>query len=88
MMNSRSKLNRPGKYQQLTRRCLASHAPIEALTHFDPNRRRVDADIALPLRDIARLAEAKRSVVIARNRMKSVVVRHACTRSAKSQRVW
>lgn len=41
------------QYQQLTRRCLVSHVPVEALTYFDPNRRRVDADIALPLRDIA-----------------------------------
>ena len=42
------------QYQQLTRRCLASHVPVAALTHFDPNRKRVDADISLPLRDSAR----------------------------------
>ena len=48
------KIESTRQYQQLTRRCLASHVPTEALTHFDPNRRRVDADIALPLRDIAR----------------------------------
>jgi phenylacetic acid degradation protein len=47
------KIESTRQYQQLTRRCLASHAPVEALTHFDPNRRRVDADIALPLRDLA-----------------------------------
>jgi phenylacetic acid degradation protein len=48
------KIETTRQYQQLTHRCLVSHVPVEALTHFDPNRRRVDADIALPLRDIAR----------------------------------
>jgi phenylacetic acid degradation protein len=37
-------------YQELARRCLASLRPAEPLTHFDPDRRRVDADIALPSR--------------------------------------
>ncbi len=38
------------KYQELARRCLASLRPAEPLAHFDANRPRVDADIALPLR--------------------------------------
>jgi hypothetical protein len=45
----------------LTRRCLASHVPVEALTHFDPNQKRVDANISLPLRDIARQKRNKPS---------------------------
>jgi phenylacetic acid degradation protein len=48
------KIESTRQYQLLTRRCLASHAPVEALTHFDPNQKRVDANISLPLRDIAR----------------------------------
>src|ERR1039458_6630669 len=48
------KIEATRQYQQLTRRCLSSHVPVEPLTHFDPNPRRVDADISLPLRDIAR----------------------------------
>ncbi len=55
------KIESTRQYQQLTRRCLASHVPVEALTHFDPNRRRVDADIALPLRDIARQKRSDQS---------------------------
>lgn len=38
------------KYQELARRSLASLQPAEALTRFDPDRPRVDADISLPLR--------------------------------------
>ncbi len=37
-------------YQELARRSLASLRPAEPLTHFDPNRPRVDAGIALPSR--------------------------------------
>ena len=48
------------QYQQLARRCLATHMAVEALTHFDPKRRRVDSDIALPLRDIARQKRSDR----------------------------
>jgi phenylacetic acid degradation protein len=33
-------------YQELARRCLASLRPAEPLAHFDPDRPRVDADIA------------------------------------------
>lgn len=42
------------QYQELTRRCLASLVPVEALTQFDPARKRADAGIALPLREDAR----------------------------------
>lgn len=55
------KIESTRQYQQLTRRCLVSHVPVEALTRFDPNRRRVDADIALPLRDIARQKRSDQS---------------------------
>jgi carbonic anhydrase/acetyltransferase-like protein (isoleucine patch superfamily) len=48
------KIESTRQYQLLTRRCLESLAPVEALTYFDPKRRRVDADISLPLRDAAR----------------------------------
>lgn len=37
-------------YQELARRCLASLQPVEPLSHFDPARPRVDANISLPLR--------------------------------------
>ena len=37
-------------YQELTRRCLATLEAVEALTEFDPGRRRVDAGISLPIR--------------------------------------
>ena len=55
------KIEATRQYQQLTRRCLSSHVPVEPLTHFDPNRRRVDADISLPLRDIARQKRGEQS---------------------------
>jgi len=47
------KIESTRQYQLLTRRCLASLAAVEALTFFDPERRRVDDDISLPLRDAA-----------------------------------
>jgi len=37
-------------YQELACRCLASLRPAEPLTHFDPGRPRVDANIVLPSR--------------------------------------
>ncbi len=37
-------------YQELARRSLASLRPAEPLTHFDPDRPRVDANIVLPSR--------------------------------------
>jgi phenylacetic acid degradation protein len=55
------KIESTRQYQLLTRRCLASHVPVEALTHFDPNQKRVDANISLPLRDIARQKRNKPS---------------------------
>ena len=55
------KIESTRQYQLLTRRCLASHMPVEALTHFDPNQKRVDANISLPLRDIARQKRNKPS---------------------------
>lgn len=55
------KIESTRQYQLLTRRCLASHVPVEALTHFDPNQKRVDANISLPLRDIARQKRNKLS---------------------------
>ena len=55
------KIESTRQYQLLTRRCLASHVPVEALTHFDPNKKRVDANISLPLRDIARQKRNKPS---------------------------
>src|SRR3974390_2454332 len=48
------KIEATRKYHELTRRCLASHTPVEPLTHFDAQRRRVDESISLPLRDSAR----------------------------------
>jgi phenylacetic acid degradation protein len=48
------KIEATRQYQQLARRSLATHMVVEALTHFDVERKRVDADISLPLRDIAR----------------------------------
>jgi phenylacetic acid degradation protein len=48
------KIESTRQYQLLTQRCLAGLKPVEALTYFDRERRRVDADIALPLRDAAR----------------------------------
>jgi phenylacetic acid degradation protein len=48
------KIEATRQYQQLTLRSLATHMAVEALTHFDADRKRVDADISLPLRDIAR----------------------------------
>jgi phenylacetic acid degradation protein len=41
------------QYHELARRSLASHRPAEPLAQAEPERRRVDADISLPLRDIA-----------------------------------
>lgn len=55
------KIESTRQYQLLTRRCLASHVPVEALTYFDPNQKRVDANISLPLRDIARQKRNKPS---------------------------
>jgi len=55
------KIESTRQYQQLTHRCLASLRPVEALTYFDRERRRVDADIALPLRDAARQDHSKSS---------------------------
>jgi phenylacetic acid degradation protein len=55
------KIESTRQYQLLTRRCLASHVTVEALTHFDPNQKRVDANISLPLRDIARQKRNKPS---------------------------
>lgn len=40
-------------YQELARRSRASLTAVEALTEFDPNRRRVDSGISLPLRQRA-----------------------------------
>jgi phenylacetic acid degradation protein len=48
------KIEATRQYHELTRRCLASHSPVEPLTHFDAQRRRVDESISLPLRDNAR----------------------------------
>ena len=48
------KIEATRKYHELTQRCLASHMPVEPLTHFDAQRRRVDESISLPLRDNAR----------------------------------
>jgi len=55
------KIEATRQYHQLTRRCLATHIAVEALTHFDPNRKRVDADISLPLRDVARQKRREQS---------------------------
>ena len=55
------KIEATRQYLHLTRRSLATHMAVEALTHFDPNRKRVDADIALPLRDVARQKRSEQS---------------------------
>lgn len=39
------------KYQELARRSLASLVPVEPLTVFDENRKRVDANITMPIRE-------------------------------------
>jgi phenylacetic acid degradation protein len=44
------KIEATRQYQQLARRCLATLTPVEPLTEFDPNRKRLEVDRPLPIR--------------------------------------
>lgn len=54
-----AKIEATSQYHRLTQRCLKSHTAAEPLTQFDPERRRVDAGMSLPAREIARKKRGK-----------------------------
>ena len=55
------KIEATRQYHQLARRSLATHLVAEPLAHFDPDRKRVDEGLSLPLRDMARRKRRKPS---------------------------